>query len=235
MTSMPAAGLLAMLLVAGSGPAVGAGQVEVRIEGGASYLPLESWEDFFGDQVAGYYVEDSVAPFIGVSVGYRVREKHVVSIGTGRWASKPSQYSVSIGTGPSGELTGPVWENFIDWTLSTIPVLASYEYRAFGSRRWSPFVGVGGGYHFSKIHATARMDPPFEETPGTYEAEHTGEGYGVYADAGVRFPLGSTWGLQPGVRYRYSDGMAFTDEDGSIAVEFTGVDFMLRIDMAPGE
>ena len=63
--------------------------------------------------------------------------------------------------------------------------------------------------------------------------EWTGEGYGVHADAGFRLALAPQWGLSYGVRYRYSDGTAFTDEEGLIPLEFTGVDFLVRLDVVP--
>ncbi len=59
--------------------------------------------------------------------------------------------------------------------------------------------------------------------------KRTGKGYGVHGALGFKARISSAVFTIWQARYRYSNGMAFTDNEGDIKVEFTGFDFSVGL------
>jgi hypothetical protein len=78
-------------------------------------------------------------------------------------------------------------------------------------------LGAGVSYFISEA---AAHDDYFNFTSKRY-----GNGYGIHSSAGLNAELTRQLCLISQIRFRYSDGMGFTDKKGSIKVEFTGFDF----------
>jgi opacity protein-like surface antigen len=85
-----------------------------------------------------------------------------------------------------------------------------------------PLVGIGISYVFSEVEAT---DHFFDRT----ESRH-GTGYGVHGSVGLIAQLTDSLGMVTQVRYRYSDGMAFSGAEADVKVEFTGLDVSIGLE-----
>ncbi len=104
-----------------------------------------------------------------------------------------------------------------DWSFQGIPLTLGYEYKVYNfNQAFSLVTGLGISYFFSKVTGTTH---PFDQT-----ATRTGNGYGVHGTIGLISELTRNLSMVTRARYRYSNGMAFTDKSGDVKVEFTGFD-----------
>ena len=105
----------------------------------------------------------------------------------------------------------------IDWKFRGVPITLGYEYKMVDFNDHSIILGAGVSYFISKVVA---HDSYFNNT-----VRRHGNGYGVHTSIGLNTKLTEKLSMISQIRYRYSDGMAFTDKESSIKVEFTGFDF----------
>jgi len=195
---------------------------------GGAHLPLDRWSDFFRGLQFSKYESERLSPIWGLSIGYVMRDRHVLKLHVERLTVQAHLNSVAVNNNPPGA------RNFVvSWDIEAIPVNLSYEFWLNGVSRPSPFFGLGGGYYFSKVeaHLETLHDSVLGDRFFDDAVTREGKGYGVHIYAGVRAPINSWLALVSSVRGRYSDGMAFTDDDKAVPVEFTGVDLTLGFDL----
>jgi hypothetical protein len=187
---------------------------------------MDSWTDSFGGQTRSTYSEDPFGMCVEAFAAYGLTPRHILRLSVERLAAEPSMHSIIVPTDENGNPIGPTFDAFIEWTISTTPVALTYEFRPTRHDALSPFVGVGGGYFFSKVEGRVVSEVLGS---GVQTLERRGEGYGVHIDLGIRIPAGEKIAVTCTLRGRYSDGMAFTDEDGAIPVEFTGLSVIIGL------
>jgi outer membrane protein W len=174
-----------------------------RASFGVAYLPLSDWSNFFGELSNSFYSKNNPNLYYSLSFHYKLNSNHSINIGTELIRSTASQ-SAPIAT--------------VDWKFRGIPITLGYEYSAFRfNDHFTPTLGAGISYFMSEVDA---HDNLFNHTLKRY-----GNGYGVHVSLGLNSQLTQTLSMFSQARYRYSDGMAFTDSKGAIKVEFTGFDF----------
>jgi len=188
---------------------------------GASHLPLSHWSDFFralSDNDA--YEKDDVTLYPELALHYHLNKHHTFGLGTELIKTFASaKFSMPL-FDENGNVTG--FSPFrLDWKFQGIPISINYEYAFSGlSRHFRPAAGIGASYFVSKVEA---------RTTGSFlpeqHNERTGRGYGVHAYLAVHTQIFKRLGLISRARYRYSDGMAFTDKPRDVKIEFTSFDF----------
>ncbi len=177
--------------------------ISVRVSVGAVYLPFSAWSTFSSQIANSFYSKNNPNFEYGLSIYYAVNSNHFINIGTELIRSNASD-------------SDPV--STVDWKFQGIPITLGYEYRALRfSDRFTPMLGAGISYFISQVTG---HDNVFNQTGTRY-----GDGYGVHASLGLISELTQTLSMVSQLRYRYSDGMAFTDHKGDVKVEFTGFDF----------
>jgi outer membrane protein W len=123
----------------------------------------------------------------------------------------------------TGDTTGS-WFSTVKWKFRGIPITFGYEFCPVTSAEgFTPYVGVGTSFFFSKVEGEV-MDPFFPS-----KGERTGKGYGLHGAIGFQSRISSSISTIWQARYRYSNGMAFTDNEGDVKVEFTGFDFSVGL------
>ncbi len=179
----------------------------VRASAGVVYLPLPDWSSFFGTLSNSWYVKNNPNLYYAASVHYSFDSTHSVYLGGEILQSKVSMSDPSM---------------VVDWQFQGIPVTLGYEFRAFRfSDHFTPYVGAGVSYVISHLRA---HDNVFNHVLMRY-----GNGYGVHLALGIESSLTQNLGTISQIRYRYSDGMAFSEPKDAIKVEFTGFDFSTGI------
>jgi len=200
----------------------------VRAAVGAIHLPLSRWSDFFGalsDNVD--YRKDEANFYPGLSAHYHIGNHHAFGLGT-----------ELIQTSASGKFTQPLFDENgnttgfipigVEWKFKGLPITIGYEYTVLAlNKRFRPVVGVGVSYFMSKVEA--QTTNPTGSLLMDQHAVRSGKGYGVQAHLALHTQLCKQLRLISQARYRYSDGMAFSDRKGDVKVEFTGFDFSLGI------
>ena len=66
--------------------------------------------------------------------------------------------------------------------------------------------------------------------PEADSSTRTGEGHRLHTVLGLVTHITNRMHLVSQARYRFADGMAFTDKEGSIKIEFTGFDASLGLE-----
>lgn len=204
-------------------------RISVSVSGGAGYVSLEDWEDFWSTIGNSKYEKDKLGTFLESRVVYHLSSKHALALNVENIRTEAALYYVmSMWIYPGGEDT-----LFIaclkEWCFSAVPAGLSYEYYPKGSeKKVSPFFGVGVSYFFSEVEAKGSYLQKERFGP-TSRRTRKGEGYGLHLYVGVQSKLAKHLLIFSRVRGRYADGMAFTDKKGAIKVEFTGVDFTMGL------
>jgi outer membrane protein W len=198
-------------------PHVDAQMVSLRGSVGFVYLPMADWSDFFGEMTDSYYQLNNPNTYVALSVHCAFSEHHSVNVGV-----EVIRTSASLTTTPPMFLApGPVM--VVDWKFQGIPLSVGYEYRFTPfSEHFIPLVGIGVSYVLSEVEAT---DHSFDRT----ESRH-GTGYGIHGSVGLIAQVTNSLGMVTQVRYRYSDGMAFSGAKDDIKVEFTGLDVSIGLE-----
>src|SRR5262245_49711228 len=124
-----AGGYVAALLLAAPGLAFAAGSIELGLGAGASYLPMDSWTDFFGGLSNSTYSEDPYGMCVEASAAYGLTPRHILRLSVERLVAEPSMHSISFPRDESGNPIGPASDVFTEWTISAIPVALTYEFR----------------------------------------------------------------------------------------------------------
>lgn len=184
---------------------------------GFVYLPMSDWSDFFGEISNSYYQKNNPNTYVALSVHCAFSEHHSVNV-----SAEVIRSSASVTTTPPMFLAlGPVM--VVDWKFQGIPLSVGYEYRCTPfSEHFIPLVGIGISCVFSEVEAT---DHFFDRT----ESRH-GNGYGIHGSVGLIAQVTNSLGMVTQVRYRYSDGMAFSGAEDDVKVEFTGLDVSIGLE-----
>jgi len=185
--------------------------LSVRASAGFAHLPFPAWSNFWGQIQGSRYQQNNLDLYYALSFHYALSEHHSVNVGTELVRSTAS-------------IASPL-ENALfvgEWRFQGIPVTLGYEYRmtAF-NEHFIPVAGAGVSYFFSQVEATHDLS---DQT-----LKRTGRGYGLHGSLGLITEMSQALSMVTQVRYRYSNGMAFTDPEGDIKVEFTGVDFSVGL------
>ena len=146
-----------------------------------------------------------------------------MSLGTELVQTRASQSSLLYQLDSAGNPTGS-WFSAIKWKFRGIPITLGYELSPLSlGENFTPYVGAGASFFFSEV--TAEVIDPYVPS----KLKRTGKGYGLHGAVGFQSRLSSFVSTIWQARYRYSNGMAFTDNKGDIKVEFTGFDFSVGL------
>ncbi len=199
-------------------------QMSLRTNIGVAYLPFSDWKNNFGSTISNYEYYDSGDPIIygGLSIHYRINKYHSINIGSeilNQNIHYAGQYEGMITPDSMGVI--PIK---IEWRMRGIPFTIGYEYHTnYFKDNFEPIFGIGCSYFFSHLDAISVI--PYRTTKAT----RSGKGYGLHSyiafSSKITPKISSLWQ----VRYRYSNGMAFTDEKGNVKVQFSGLDFSIGL------
>ncbi len=160
-----------------------------------------------------HYQQNNPNLYYALSVHYVLSEHHSINLGTELMRTTASLSYPIVGT-----------LGHVDWHIQGIPLSLGYEYRVTTfNEHFTPVAGVGVSYFFSQLEAQV------SENVISPTGKRTGKGYGVHGSLGLITEMTRALSMVTQVRYRYSNGMAFTDPEGDIKVEFTGVDFSVGL------
>lgn len=191
----------------------GAGGATLSVRGsvGFAYLPLSAWTDFWKEE-GSFYQRNNPNAYYALSVYYSLSPVHSVSIG-----SELLRSSASLTTDFGA----------VEWRFQGIPITVGYEIKLYSfNQSFSAVAGLGASYFLSKLTSRVHSTIYPNEEPG----ERSGRGYGVHVSAALLSTINESVAMVTQSRYRYSDGMAFTDKSGDVKVEFT--DFDLSVGLA---
>lgn len=204
-------------------------RISVSVNGGAGYVSLEEWEDFYSSISSGHFEKDKFGSFLEFRVAYHPADRHAIALNVENIKTSATLCGAMALIDPGSHTTG--YACYVDeWDFSAIPIGLSYEFYPKGFEgKVSPFFGVGMSYFFSQAEAKSYFlnNGVFGDLSSEYIRE--GEGFGVHLYAGVQSRLNEHVFILSRLRGRYADGMAFTDKKGEIKVDFTGVDFTLGL------
>jgi hypothetical protein len=207
----------------------GSSPFSLRVSVGAIHLPLSDWSDFSGKISDSYYQKKNPNIYYGLSLNYALGKHHSLNLGTELIKTSASLSSVMFITNYLLD-TLDVVPLVIRWKFQGIPVTLGYEYKlSTFNQRFSPVVGIGASYFISEVEAEVLNISGSPFISSLPKEKRTGRGYGFHASLGLISKLTESLSMISQVRYRYSDGMAFTDKKDSIKVEFTGFDFSVGI------
>ena len=204
-------------------------RISVSLSGGAGYLPLKDWEDFATSISSSHFEKDKFGSYLDLRAVYHLTDRHAVALNVENINTSASLYHAMALTGPTGDTSGYA-SSVNTWDFSAIPVGLSYEfYPVRSDESTSLFLGVGVSYFFSELeYKSWFLHDGFFGDLGS-KGTRDGEGYGVHAYVGVQSQLTEQLLVESRLRGRYADGMAFTDEERDVKVEFTGMDFTLGL------
>jgi len=92
-----------------------------------------------------------------------------------------------------------------------------------GYDRFSPFIGLGGGYYLSTVEWRRFLENPIVESMES-GGIRDGKGAGMHFYFGFRAVAGQHLAFNSKIRFRYADSMGFTDRAEAFSLEFTGFD-----------
>lgn len=203
-------------------------RISIRGSTGAGYLPLRDWENFCEDIQLSHFSKDRFGSYRNLDIDYHVTEKHIIALTVEDIRTCVSLFGVEVFTTVTDTIG---YASYItEWNFKTTPLGLSYEFHPTGlHRRISPFLGIGISYFISEVKATffEIHNSLFEKQ--TQEDTRNGKGYGFHVYIGLQSQIMQHLYLVSRLRGRYADGMGFTDKEGDIKVEFTGIDFTLGV------
>lgn len=201
-----------------------AGSFSLRVTGGVAHLPLSDWSNF-AKTIANpnYYQQNNPNPIYGLSFHYNLNQHHSMNLGTELLQTRASQSSLLYQFDSAGNPTGS-WFSTAKMKFQGIPITLGYEVSPFSvSETFSPYLGAGASFFFSEV--TGEVIDPYVPS----KVIRTGKGYGLHGAIGFQSHLSSVVSTVWQARYRYSNGMAFTDNDEDVKVEFSGFDFSVGL------
>lgn len=150
-------------------------------------------------------------------------QRHAARVSVGRIGTSVSLHTLV--------LADPFSVLVAELDLKTIPICLSYEFalrESGGGAR--TLLGVGGGFYISEIETTEfdYSEDPLLEFGFTSNRE--GNGYGVHGYLRQTAPISERLALSGMISGRWVDALAFEDDDGSVAADFSGVDFALGLE-----
>lgn len=218
----------------------GSSPFSLRTSVGAVHLPLSDWSDFSREISDSYYQKKNPNIYYSLSLNYALGKHHSINLGTELIKTSASLSSVMFITNYLLD-TLDVVPLVIKNEFQGIPVTLGYEYKlSTFNQRFSPVVGIGASYFISEVEAEViniSGSPFISSLP---KEKRTGRGYGFHASLGLISKLTESLSMISQIRYRYSDGMAFSGKKDTIKtgtigaqddikVEFTGFDFSVGI------
>ena len=205
--------------------------LSMRVGVGVAHLPMSDWQSFIGHTPLDIdsYQEPFFTAFPQANLIWRIDKKH--SIGLGIESLKPTR--IRTGAAPQ---TNEILDTIgfapykYKYTFHGFPITIGYEFHTgLLEGRFEPVLGIGASYVISELKARAVSRNDFYES---FEAngKRKGKGFGLATSIGFHSNISdkivSIWQM----RYRYSDGMYFTDHPGDRKVEFTGLDFSVALE-----
>jgi hypothetical protein len=186
----------------------GAQPVSVRLVVGAVDLPLSDWSKFSQGIGNSFYSKNNPNPYYALSIHYAIDSHHSVYVGTELVTTSASASDSAI---------------ILDWKFQGIPIILGYEYKVLTFNRYfTPVIGAGVSYFISEVKA--------EEHLSSFGEKRTGDGYGIHASLGLISKLATSLNMITQARYRYSNGMAFSEARNDIKVEFSGFDVSVGLE-----
>jgi outer membrane protein W len=197
------------------------------LSGGAGYVPLDDWKDFFSGITMSHYQREKLGTFLEARVAYHLTDKHAIAFNV----ENISMSAFLCGAMTLGDYT-PTPEDhacYVDqWDFSARPIGLSYEFFPLGyQEKISPFLGTGASYFFSKAVAKSHFLNNGRFQGLDSGSSRNGDGYGLHVYAGIQSRIAKNLLLISRLRGRFADGMAFTDPKAAAKVEFTGFDFTI--------
>ncbi|MDP2424278.1 MAG: outer membrane beta-barrel protein [Bacteroidales bacterium] len=180
----------------------------VRSSTGVVHLSLSDWSKFSSGLPNAFYTKNNPNLYYGVSFHYALNSDHSINTGTELIRSSAS------------------WSDtfsVVSWKFQGIPLFLGYEYRILTfNEHFTPVAGLGISYFISEVNTQESF---FNQT-----LKRTGNGYGIHISLGLLSQLTTSLSMISQVRYRYSDGMAFSGNKDDIKVEFSGIDFSVGLE-----
>ncbi|UCD94703.1 MAG: outer membrane beta-barrel protein [Candidatus Zixiibacteriota bacterium] len=200
------------------------GGFDVSIGGGAGYVPMSDWEDFYGSSEYGYcyYQHEIYGTFINIRVTYFVASHHAVSANLENIKTSASRCDfIDAWAGP--------YFMVIDWQFRSIPIGLSYEYYFMNrADNVQPYLGLGVSHCFTKVESSLKDLSGVLIDFGNSEPR-TERGYHVIAYAGLKSYINKRLFVNTRLQGRYADGGGFTDEKRDIKINFSGVDLTVGV------
>jgi hypothetical protein len=182
---------------------------------GIAHYTLPDWSDFWSGITNEKYSKNNPNMSYLFSLGYQLNERHSLALEVEYLQAYPFMSNPTL-----------------SWEFKAIPISIVYELR-FGalSQNIIPYIGAGVSYVISEVTAISYILPVFYDGRELIEAtnKRDGKGYGIHSNLGILTNISNSIFLDSHFRFRFSDGMAFTDEEGYIKVEFTGYHFNFGI------
>ena len=206
------------------------GDVVFGLSAGGGHVPLDDLKSagtgLSASRIeASSYSSESPSPFVEASLALVFRKKYAIRLSVEHITTEADMSSTVFLNNPPGAAT-----SLVHWDISTTPVNLSYEAYLRGYDRFSPFIGLGGGYYFSTVEWRRLLENPIVG-PMKSGGTRDGEGFGMHFYFGLHAIVWQRFGLNSRIRFRYVDIMAFTDPGGPLSLEFTGVDVSFGMDV----
>lgn len=175
-----------------------ANKISFSVSGGAGYLPLDDWKDFFSGSSStkrgnsplvvensypvtpfARFEKDQLGTYLDFRIAYHLTDKHTIAINIENIKKSARLKDVDLylnyysRSGPPD--TGSAFPYVIDWDFESIPVGLSYEYYPNSIKaKLSPFIGMGVSYFFSEVNSKLNYlgKSPYQDVlymPGYYE------------------------------------------------------------------
>ena len=202
-------------------------RLSFTLSGGAGYVSLDDWGDSFSKVSLSHYEKDKFGQFLESRIAYHLTDKYAVAFSLEKINTCASLFLTDVFTSEFGDTVG-VASHVIEWDFLAVPVGLSFEFYPKSSEdRVAPFLGAGLSYLLSDVEAEYRYvySERFSSVGG--RGSRDGVGYGIHLYVGVQSKLTDHFLIFSRLRGRYADGMAFSEEEGDVKVEFTGFDFTM--------
>ncbi len=215
-------------------PAMSRAESPIVIGGtvGSGHYPLNEWSDFWEPFSSAHYSDERISPNWTAFLGYEIFKHHTLKLTVGHHCVQ-AQGTITLSGSPGDP--SPMATLVVEWDLSATPVGIAYEFTPTLNDHVDLLAGVEAAYYWSRVDGTIEWAYDPDEIGPTLD--NTGsrdeEGYGLTIYIGVRTPITSRVALTPMVRARYADGSDFTDHPKSPAIEFTGFDMALGVEIWP--
>ena len=204
-----------------------------RVKAGVAQIPLSEWKSFWTGNLqfrSAAYTTRTPIVFSGLSAHWKWSEKHSLFFGLELMRPKAQLVSSALILNESMDTVG-LMPYRIDWKFKTIPLTLGYEYRTgFLKNKFEPVIGLGASLMFTELKAKDILMIDANTVITGPGGKRTGNGYGIEGSLGFHTRISDHWNTIWQARYRYSDGMYFSDDPGDIKIEFSGYDFSVGLE-----
>lgn len=221
--------LLIALLLGAAPPwcAAQARSLTIGAQVGSVHMPMSDWEEFFGSVQGTDYSSDRLGPCADL-LGRLSFGRHSIRAAVGFVRTSARGTFVSVFIPPPGASTFTT-----EWDFTGIPISVAYEFGVRGGAgATTTFLGAGTSLYHSRVNGRQRVlyPPDLAAFVGQPSIARDGWGYGFHGYLGQRAAITRRLSLTATVRASWSDGMGFTDDEGGIAVRFSGADVTVGIE-----